>query len=78
MSDELSSVFGYRAFVEKGKAAQPGETRNWGGQDYTKQPDGSWKPKSAGGPVRRNVGAAWGSLIPLYPDAQPAGAGVAA
>lgn len=38
--------------VEMIKAkAQPGETRDWGGQKYKKQPDGSWKklPDSGGG-----------------------------
>jgi len=37
--------------VEMIKAkAQPGETRDWGGQKYKKQPDGSWKKLSDSGP----------------------------
>ena len=44
----LGAALTFFQFVEKGKAARAGETRNWGGQDYTKQPDGSWKPKAAG------------------------------
>ena len=33
--------------LEKGAPAQPGETRTWGGAEYAKQPDGSWKHKGA-------------------------------
>ena len=37
--------------VEMIKAkAQPGETRDWGGQKYKKQPDGSWKKLPDSGP----------------------------
>jgi len=41
----LASALTFFRFVEKGKPARAGETRNWGGTEYTKQPDGSWKPK---------------------------------
>ena len=45
----LTKALTFFQFVEKGKAAKPGESRNWGGVDYIKQPDGSWKPKAAAG-----------------------------
>lgn len=48
-ANESLQAFDDIEHLEKGKRAQIGETREWGGKKYQKQSDKSWKPVKGGG-----------------------------